>query len=269
MTAAERMPSPQGPAGPGNPSDMMPMKFTTVAHADHDLLSPLSMEKIARVIELMDLDPGARVLDVGCGKAELLIRLVERYGAHAVGIDPNRAFLAEARATARRRVPGADLAFHPVAMADYTAVPGSFDLACCLGATQAFGDLGSTLGALRALVRPGGQILIGEGYWRRPPGAGYLEVLEAEPEELSDHAGNVAAGEAAGLICLYSLAASEDEWDHYEGLYLRAVERWLAWHPEDPDAAPFRARIRRWRDAYLRWGRDTLGFGLYLFRRPA
>jgi len=27
-------------------------------------------------------------------------------------------------------------------------------------------------------------------------------------------------------------------------------------------------RIRRWRDGYLRWGRDTLGFGLYLFYRP-
>jgi hypothetical protein len=27
-------------------------------------------------------------------------------------------------------------------------------------------------------------------------------------------------------------------------------------------------RIRRWRDAYLRWGRDTLGFGVYLFHRP-
>ena len=28
-------------------------------------------------------------------------------------------------------------------------------------------------------------------------------------------------------------------------------------------------RIRRWRDAYLRWGRDTLGFAVYLFSRPA
>ena len=27
-------------------------------------------------------------------------------------------------------------------------------------------------------------------------------------------------------------------------------------------------RIRKWRDAYLRWGRDTLGFAVYLFYRP-
>jgi hypothetical protein len=26
-----------------------------------------------------------------------------------------------------------------------------------------------------------------------------------------------------------------------------------------------KARITRWREIYLRWGRDTLGFGTYLF----
>jgi hypothetical protein len=26
-------------------------------------------------------------------------------------------------------------------------------------------------------------------------------------------------------------------------------------------------RIRGWRETYRRWGRDTLGFGLYLFRQ--
>jgi len=25
---------------------------------------------------------------------------------------------------------------------------------------------------------------------------------------------------------------------------------------------------RPWREAYLRWGRTTLGFGLFLYRRP-
>ena len=29
-----------------------------------------------------------------------------------------------------------------------------------------------------------------------------------------------------------------------------------------------RERIARWRKTYRRWGRDTLGFGLYLFGRP-
>ena len=38
-------------------------------------------------------------------------------------------------------------------------------------------------------------------------------------------------------------------------------------HPDPFDhAAP--DALARWRDAYLRWGRDTLGFAIYLFYRP-
>ncbi len=40
-------------------------------------------------------------------------------------------------------------------------------------------------------------------------------------------------------------------------------------HPDDPDAPAMLDRIRRWRDGYLRWGRDTMGFALYLHRVPA
>jgi hypothetical protein len=38
-------------------------------------------------------------------------------------------------------------------------------------------------------------------------------------------------------------------------------------HPDDPDRDAMLKRIRNWRDAYLRWGRSTLGFGLYLFQK--
>ena len=38
--------------------------------------------------------------------------------------------------------------------------------------------------------------------------------------------------------------------------------------PTIPDVPAMLERIRRWRDAYLRWGRDTLGFAVYLFYRP-
>lgn len=55
---------------------------------------------------------------------------------------------------------------------------------------------------------------------------------------------------------------------HYEGLYCLSMESFVRDHPQDPDAAPFRERIRAWRDAYRRWGRDTLGFGYYLFCKP-
>lgn len=49
------------------------------------------------------------------------------------------------------------------------------------------------------------------------------------------------------------------------GAPANAVERYVAAPPNDPDAPAMKARIDAWRALYLRWGRDTLGFGTYLF----
>ncbi len=44
-------------------------------------------------------------------------------------------------------------------------------------------------------------------------------------------------------------------------------EAFAAANPSDPDAPAILARLRPWREGYLRWGRTTLGFALLLFRR--
>ena len=62
--------------------------------------------------------------------------------------------------------------------------------------------------------------------------------------------------------------ASQDEWDDYEWKYCRSIERYAREQLDDPDNPWMLERIRRWRDGYLRWGRDTLGFGVYLFQGP-
>jgi hypothetical protein len=50
-------------------------------------------------------------------------------------------------------------------------------------------------------------------------------------------------------------------------LYNRAVVEYVASNPDDADAPALRERIQDWREAYQTWGRDTLGFGLYLFKK--
>lgn len=245
------------------------LKFSSIAHRDHLFHNPLSEPKVERLLDLLDLRAGARVLDAGCGPAELLIRTVERFGARGVGVDLSPYAIAEARARAARRVPGADLTLHEAAIADVPLEPGAWDLALCVGSTHLYGDYRGTLRALRALVRPGGHLLVGDLFWRREPDPAFLAVLGASREHHAAHADNVTARLGEGLIPLYASVSSEDDWDHYEGLYARAVERYALTHPADPDCPAMLERSRTWRDAYLRWGRDTLGFALYLFHRPA
>jgi len=253
-----------GPAARPAPADRT--RFTTIAHRDLLLCNPVSSEKVDRVLGLIELPPGARVLDVGCAKAEMLIRLIERHGCAAIGVDTNAAFLAEARARAFDRGVAGQLELREQGAATLDEPAGSFDAALCVGATHACDGTAKTLAALRRLVRPGGHVLVGEGFWRRKPAPAYLEAIGAKPADLADHAGNVAAGLAAELVFLYAAVSGEDDFDHYEGLYHRAVESHCLEHPEDPDAPAMRKRIRAWHEAYLRWGRDTMGFALYLFR---
>lgn len=60
--------------------------------------------------------------------------------------------------------------------------------------------------------------------------------------------------------------SSVADWDRYEDLYAATARAWADAHSGDPEAPAVRARADAWRDGYRRWGRDTLGFGLYLFR---
>jgi hypothetical protein len=74
------------------------------------------------------------------------------------------------------------------------------------------------------------------------------------------------AGIEEGLTPLYTALSSEDDWDHFEGRFW--ARRLRAEPGKSPDAKLLEKRQRalRWLDAYLSWGRDTLGFGLYLFQ---
>lgn len=243
------------------------VRFSTIAHRDLAICNPITSQKLDGVLAVMDLPPRARVLDVGCGKAEMLMRLIERFQCASVGVDTNGEFLAEARARAFDRGVSGDLELVETRFQDYEAPGESFDAALCVGATHAVSDLAKTFTALKKLVKPGGRILVGEGYWRKKPDKGYLKLLGAGADDMSDHAGNVAAGIKAGLTYLFSTAANEDDFDSYEGMYNRAMESWCAENPDDPDMEAMRNRIRSWREGYHHWGRETLGFGMYLFRK--
>ena len=247
---------------------MDPMKFTTIAHRSHRFCNPLDPAVLERALDGLGLGPGDRVIDVGCGKAALLVDLAQRHRVEGVGVDINAAFLAEGRAMAARAGVAAAVSLIEAEAGSLDLGPASFALGTCIGSTHALGGYAETLRGLRALVRPGGHVLVGQGYWKRPPDPEYLERLGATADEMTTHEGNVAAGVAAGLTGAGAWVSGDDDWDRYEDLYAGTVEAHAAAHPEDPDGPAMLERIRRWRETYQRWGRDTLGFGLYLFRRP-
>jgi SAM-dependent methyltransferase len=244
-------------------------KFSAIAHRDHDYCNPVAAAKIERILDLMPLDAHSRVLDLGCGRAELALRIVERFGSTIVAVERSPFMLDAARERAEWTGALAKLHLDDRDIRAFRADPETFHLSVMLGAGGIDGGMAGICRTLKGWTKPGGYVLVGEGYWKQKPSGDYLAALGGgDAGQLHDHRGNVQAGIDAGLVPLHAVVASDDEWDEYEWKYARAIERYAGEQPDDPDVPAMVERVRRWRDAYLRWGRDTLGFGVYLFWRP-
>ncbi len=231
-----------------------------IAHGDLVLYNPLAEADLDAAIALLDLEPGARVLDVACGSGEALRRIATRWKAGGIGYDLDGELIERGR---RDAAAGVEL----VVAGDPPT--GPFDLAVCIASSHALGGFPVALERLRELVAPGGQVLLGEGYWRRPPGSEYLEALgQASADELAGYGGLLEAADNAGLIALWSCVASERDWDRYEWTLVLNCERWAAQHADDPAAEALRERAAGARRRMaMASGRETLGFALLLLRR--
>ena len=109
-------------------------KFYDITHRHHVVWNPMSAAKLDGVIELLKLERGARVVDIACGKGEMLVRLAERYGISGVGVDISPFCVAGSKRKLRQRAPEAEVEFLQMDGADYRPGPsGFFDLAVCMG----------------------------------------------------------------------------------------------------------------------------------------
>jgi ubiquinone/menaquinone biosynthesis C-methylase UbiE len=245
---------------------MEPARFSVIGHSGMALCNPLSSENVDLVVDALRLEEGARVVDVGCGKGEILIRVLERWPAAGIGIDLSPSFLDEARRRASERVPGADIEWLERDATAFDPEPAAFDLTMSVGSAWLLGDLPKALDTMRRWTKSGGLVLVGEGYWMQVPTSEYLELLGASADDYGSHEDNIEAGATLGLEPLYACVTSRSDWDRYEWTYFSNIERWARANIDDPERDSILERGRLGRERYLRGGRDALGFGLYLFR---
>jgi ubiquinone/menaquinone biosynthesis C-methylase UbiE len=245
-------------------------KFYDITHREHVICNPTSEEKLTCLVELLRLPTDAQVVDIACGKGEFLIRLAEAYGVRGVGIDISPFFIAEAERRLEARVSSADITFTEMNGSDFKPdEPHSLDLASCIGASWVFGGHADTLDALVRMVKPGGWVIVGEPYWLQEPSEDYLEASGVAREDFGSHSSNAESGEQRGLNLVHTIVSSQDDWDRYEGLQWYTTDEYARNHPDDSDLAEMVERVSKERAAYLRWGRDTLGWAIYMFRlRP-
>ena len=103
----------------------------------------------------------------------------------------------------------------------------------------------------------------------KEPEEAYLAAEDFTPDMFGTHYENTIAGEDLGLFPLYTLVSNQDDWDRYETLKWYAAYNYAEKDPDDNDLKEILDRIAHERTSYLRWGRDTVGWSLYLFRKPS
>ena len=243
-------------------------KFYSVTRKYHAIDNPLREAKLDQVIEALHLAPDALVLDIACGDAEMLCRIAERYQARCTGVEISPFRTAAAGDKIAARGLQGRVIVHSIPGKEFTAPDASFDAVSCFGATWIWNGLRGTLEALARWTRTGGIVAVGEPHWLTKPPAEYLKEEGWTRDLFSSHAGNIATGESLGLVPLFSVASNTDDFDRYEGLTWLAAADYARDNPDDPDVPEVLADIARARRLYLTWGRDTLSWAVYLFRKP-
>ncbi|MFH8682917.1 SAM-dependent methyltransferase [Streptomyces lydicus] len=240
-------------------------QMSRIAHSGHPIKAPLDDESVRRLLQRGTPRGDERLLDLGCGTAEWLLRaLATGPQLHAVGVDISDDALTQAREAADGRGLGERLVLHHGAAADFVS-PDPFDLVLSVGAAHAFGGLLPTLAAARAHLAPGGQVLIGDGFWEHPPSPEAVEMLG----DFTDLASTVDRVVADGWTPVHGHVSSRQELDAYEWACWGTLAAWGLDRPTDPDGPRALAMAAIRRSEWLRSYRDTWGFVTLLLRRTA
>jgi SAM-dependent methyltransferase len=240
-------------------------QFSKIAHADHPIKAPLDDNSVRRLLERGVPRGDERVLDLGCGGGEWLLRALATWPhLRAEGVDLSKDDLAQAGRTADHLGVRERLVLHHQDAVDFDS-PHSFDLVLSVGAAHAFGGLLATLSAARKHLAPGGRVLIGDGFWDREPSQEAVEMLG----NFTDLVTTVDSVVAAGWTPVDGHVSTRRELDDYEWACWGSTASWALDHPADPDSSHVLETATIRRSEWLRVYRDTWGFVSLVLRRTS
>jgi cyclopropane-fatty-acyl-phospholipid synthase len=212
--------------------------------------------KLDLVCRKLGLQPGMRVLDVGCGWGSFALHAAERYGANVVGITIST----EQAELVRKRVAEAGLTERvDIRVQDYRDIDdGPFDAISSIGMSEHVGraQLPRYVSQLHSLLRPGGRLLNHAISWNAGPTEddpdSFIPRYVFPDGEMLSLSEVVVALEAGGFEVLDVEALRR----HY-ALTLRAWVRNLEEHWDEAVRLTSPGRARVWR---LYMASSALGF---------
>lgn len=216
--------------------------------------APLSDARANALVQALAVAPGGHIVDLGCGWAELLLRVVEAHpGTTGTGIDLDGGSLNRGvrEASARGLYERVELV-----EADATQFEDRADVVLCVGVAEHLGRASRALHRVAEILEPGGVALFADRVWVAPAGA----VARAGLGDLPVLDGLLAMARAAGFRITSHDLSSEEAWAAY-------AEGWRAALAEATSPDPvFEAEV----DAHVSSHGRTVGYvWLVLSKHPA
>ncbi len=239
-------------------------RIFNITESAHRIHNPFTPEKYATLGEVLRMEPGTRVLDLGSGSGEMLCTWARDFGIVGTGIDMSGLFSEQAKMRAEELGVADRVSFIHGDAAGYVA-DEKVDVAACIGATWIGGGVAGTIGLLAKSLRPGGIILVGEPYWLQLPPtedvakgclAGSISDYLMLPELLAFFRG-------LGYDVLEMVLADQEGWDRYEAAKWLTMRRWLEANPDDDLAKDVRAQLTSEPERYARYTRQYMGWGVF------
>lgn len=251
----------------------LPRSFV-IREAGSRILDPLHPHQLDTLGRALRMPPGTTVLDLACGKGEMLCTWARDLGFTGVGVDISTRFIADADARARELGVRHLVDFRHADAVHHRQDP-PVDVAACLGASWIGGGPGwretvtGTLRLLQASTRPGGLLLLGEPFWdvvpRTPEALAACHASSpdtfAELPDLVDHVTGL------GYDLVETVTADRQSWDRYVAAQWLSVRRWLDDNPGDELWGEMRAELDVAPRQYVLHLRRHLGWGVFVLMR--
>jgi cyclopropane-fatty-acyl-phospholipid synthase len=211
-----------------------------------ETLDVAQRNKIDHILRKIRVQPGQRLLDIGCGWGELVIRAAKEFGATCVGITLSQ----NQFDTARRRVGEAGLSDKvEIRLQDYRDVTGTFDRITSIGMFEHVGrsNLPAYFSKIRMLLADDGWAM-NHGITSTDPDIGHAPMIDGGkfmdnyvfPNGELAHLGQVLDAMRRGGLDAYDVENLRRHYAHTLNLWVDAFEAKSASVRQEVDEKKFR-----------------------------
>jgi cyclopropane fatty-acyl-phospholipid synthase-like methyltransferase len=239
--------------------------YSACAHQNLEICSPLPWHVYENLLLESNISPQPKILDIGCGKAGILARVLEVTGGSGIGLDLPTSLASSLTTRAedlcaqgRLNVVLEDAKTH------LQNIDESFDVIICVGSSHALGGPQQVFEYARKFLKPRGKLLFGEIVWKSRPSREFLEFLDCSEQDQMTPAQLFELARECGLSIDRSATCSESDFDAYENELKSAINVWTKSNVAHPMSAQFVERSQVWTEAREKWARSSFGFEVFI-----